>query len=794
MKKSNLLAMSVAMALTGCGGGDGGSGTDNPTPPTNPNSHIITGFDGYFENAVVFVDSNDNGAWDINEPALGLTNTRGELNLGDSKPQGTLALQILSTSKTPQLIDNLNANGLDENLYTVDSDLPGQAVASNVVFRAPNSSDVISPITDLVVIESKDVTNDIDGDGSVSEQEAIQAVQTSLGDIDPYSDFVSGEDADPILHKTAQILTATKAEKGDAYEQEITDGTSDFAQDAKAVADSIKDDESKLNDPTYVTPVDGNPNNVETPTYKTSVDGKVYDAIQAAFDSVELTLGDVGNSNYLFEVPIDGLFYDGDLPNGIELTAYDGSSGNTELDISELSNSNIHVAIYDNYNGLGKDIIALGIQDTNSIAKAGDFEVTLKLRAQDSDNYSKTEATFSFSVDQGEATAPEATSVLEDIEDQVSQWQLVERKEVPDTYRVSYSGLFDSENTVNVTAKTNLSIAGLMLTNTSDTQELVLSGTPTLSSNDANLEFEIWITGTDSTTGLSTQVTVEVPDIADVRPLHPLEAKELFYIETPEDDEILNSCQTFYLADGEVYFGDEGYNGDLTSSCAPVSPTPSATYTVEGDIITIYEGDYDPMTFEVMYTAKESNGIERFTVTSTELNNDGNYSATFEAFAAKEAAEKRINLTSTDDWDSAALPTTLHLPNNRDGSHKPRFVEVYITAQMQNSGDGDEGNLNEKADADLFFDTVDGSDITCADLRNNLETISFASIESTECYDGQDQDESGNPKGPAYAIIDFDYDTEFVDNSVHAIYLNGFTDNDVRLMRNIRFTGNSHYD
>jgi len=793
MTKLNFLAMSVAMALTGCGGGDGGSDSGTPgTNPTNPNSHIITGFDGYFENAVVFVDSDNDGQWDINEPALGLTNIKGELDLGESKPQGTLALQILATTKTQPLRDNLNANGLDEDLFTIDSDFPGQPVAANIVFRAPNSSDVISPITDLVVIESNNTANDVDGDGTVSEDEAIQAVSKNLNNgvaddaFDPYIDFVEGADTDPVLHKTAQILTETKAANPATYD----DSASEIAQDAKAVVDSIKDDESKLNDPTYVVPVDGNPNSIDTPTYKTSVDGKVYDAIQAAFDSVELTLGDTGNNSYLFEVPIDGLFIDGDVPSGIELTAYDGLSGNTELDISELSNSNIHVAIYDNYKELGKDVIALGILGTNSITKAGDFEVTLKLRAQDSDNYSETEAKFSLSVDEGDATAPEVTSVLEDIEDQVSQWQLVERKEVPDTYRVSYSGLFESENSVNVTAKTNLSIAGLSLTNKAETQELILSGTPTLSSSDANLKFEIWITGTDATTGLSTQVTVEVPDIADVRPLHPLEEKELFYIETPEDEDTLNYCQTFKLADGDVYFGDEDYDGDLTNRCAPVSPTSSATYTVDGNIITIYEGDYDPMTFEVMYTAKESDGVERFTVTSTELNDSGNYSATFEAFAGKAAAEKRINLTSSDNWDSGALPTTLHLPNN--GNAGPRFVEVYITAQMQNSGDG--GNDLEKADADLFFDTVDGSDITCADLLNNLETISFASIESTECYDGQDQDENGNPKGPAYAIIDFDYDSTFAENSVHAIYLNGFTDNDVRLMRNIRFTGDSGYD
>ncbi|MCV3262288.1 hypothetical protein OGZ01_00250 [Vibrio harveyi] len=54
MNKVSLLAASVAIALTGCGGSDSGSSNNN-------SGVVITGFDGYFKEAVVFEDVNNNG-------------------------------------------------------------------------------------------------------------------------------------------------------------------------------------------------------------------------------------------------------------------------------------------------------------------------------------------------------------------------------------------------------------------------------------------------------------------------------------------------------------------------------------------------------------------------------------------------------------------------------------------------------------------------------------------------------------------------------------------------------------
>ncbi len=208
MNKVSLLAASVAIALTGCGGSDGGSNGGN-------SGVVITGFDGYFKNAVVFEDLNNNGQWDTNDTFLGLTDEKGQLKI-KAKPESTLALQTITPNgaKQKQLI------ALDPNYagtYTVDMDHPSQAMAHELVFRAPNSSNVISPITDLVAIEMAN-------DSALTEEEAVAKVNQALGGteeapIDLYSDFVSGVDKSAELHKTAQILTESKAQNPANYEK-----------------------------------------------------------------------------------------------------------------------------------------------------------------------------------------------------------------------------------------------------------------------------------------------------------------------------------------------------------------------------------------------------------------------------------------------------------------------------------------------------------------------------------------------------------------------------------------------
>ena len=92
MKKVSLLAASVAIALSGCGGSDGGS-SDGATP----GGIVITGFDGYFENAVVFDDVGQPGVLEVGTDTIfGLTDKDGKITLpADTEIDGKLALKTL---------------------------------------------------------------------------------------------------------------------------------------------------------------------------------------------------------------------------------------------------------------------------------------------------------------------------------------------------------------------------------------------------------------------------------------------------------------------------------------------------------------------------------------------------------------------------------------------------------------------------------------------------------------------------------------------------------------------------
>ncbi|KAB0302093.1 acid phosphatase [Vibrio fortis] len=126
MKKVSLLAASVAIALSGCGGSDGGS-SDGATP----GGIVITAIDGYLENAQVWVDTNDNLKLDSEDKQLDSnTNANGEITLPNEYKDKAVFIKAIAG----QTIDKTRG------LVTSDFDLAATAGAT-----------VISPMTNMVV-------------------------------------------------------------------------------------------------------------------------------------------------------------------------------------------------------------------------------------------------------------------------------------------------------------------------------------------------------------------------------------------------------------------------------------------------------------------------------------------------------------------------------------------------------------------------------------------------------------------------------------------------------------------
>ncbi|SUP47279.1 acid phosphatase [Vibrio metschnikovii] len=193
MNKINLLTLSVAIALSGCGS----DSADNSEQPPIAAGVLITALDGHFYQAVIFDDANKNGKFDNNEHVLGLTNQSGQLKLpADYQLKGHLAVQTLTPGGAVQRrLANLNAAYAGK--YTIDMDHPAQAMAHEVVFRAPTleaQQQVISPITDLIVLAMEnDPISDL--------TQAKQTVANTLG-LDNQAELLSDfTKSNPKLHK-----------------------------------------------------------------------------------------------------------------------------------------------------------------------------------------------------------------------------------------------------------------------------------------------------------------------------------------------------------------------------------------------------------------------------------------------------------------------------------------------------------------------------------------------------------------------------------------------------------------
>ncbi|WP_281222603.1 hypothetical protein [Photobacterium sanguinicancri] len=338
--KYSALAASLvaALTLTGCGGGDSDSGStpggNNGKPPiTGPvvGGVVITTIDGYLKNALVCSDQNANGKCEANEVItdingnLVLTNEKGQLDIQVEKSIEEAIKKAPIVVKVLEPFKDYSADGftIEPGIYTVDMDQPYQAMGKNVEFRAPAGSAIATPLTDLIVAEMENGSDQATAEASVQAMLSdLKGEDTSL-EIDLYADYINtkedtgASDAEKQLatklHKTAQILTETQHQADDSIdldevaEQVVTEAVT-------AVNDATTDE---LNDPDFkpVVPVDKNESGetvVEKPVvnYQASVDETILGAVSTELTNAYMVTG----TNFAFfgDAPVTGLFTDKD--------------------------------------------------------------------------------------------------------------------------------------------------------------------------------------------------------------------------------------------------------------------------------------------------------------------------------------------------------------------------------------------------------------------------------------------------------------------------------------------------
>jgi len=559
MFKKTLLPVVTLLTLVACGGS-----SDSESQGASASSVSITAFDGYLKNALMFVDKDNDGVFNVNEDTLlGLTDENGQVDVGPTKPSGTLAVQTLVLGEAAQSY-LASIDSKYENVFTVDMDRPSQPLDSEFVLRSPNSSNTISPLSDLVHSEMSLGTTD----NPITEEDALMAIRNALGlnnDVDLYKDFVSGSDADATLHKIAQILTASKVAHPSTYRQKAKE----FAQDAKQAVDGMTEEEKQ--DPNYRAPVNGDPSDVELPSYQTYVNEAVSKEVQQQFDELELTYGQSSTTPVtLFSIDISALFKDKDVD---------------AVDTSLLSlNTSEKSSILDT---LGQEIgliayifdeeLRVGLNSTDVISKAGDFRLTVTLEPE-SEQLNRQVAMFTFHIDATDVAFPEVDENAKQIlQAQVDEWALSKGYDLGEGYTLDVSSLFSTadDEASSYSYSTNAVNNGLNV-ETSALNTLVLKGTPEKSASEDSIDYSLLVTATTDQ-GAAQTIALNLPAVQDEQEptglldLKHLESKKLYRVVNNKYADI-SYCEVLKLANGTIY-RLQGENGE---NCPQEDPSEIA--------------------------------------------------------------------------------------------------------------------------------------------------------------------------------------------------------------------------
>ncbi|EGQ8043736.1 hypothetical protein HYO05_07140 [Vibrio parahaemolyticus] len=699
MNKVSLLAASVAIALTGCGGSDSGSSSAS-------NGVVITGFDGYFKNAVVFEDTNNNGQWDTQESILGLTDEKGQLTLA-AKPEKTLALQTLvpNGAKQKQLIA-LDAKKY-AGTYTVDMDHPSQAMAHEIVFRAPSSSNVISPITDLVAIEMAK-------DPSITEEDAKANVNKALGGseeapIDLYSDFVEGATKNAELHKTAQILTESKAQNPTNYEKKATE----FAQAANQEVDRLVASGENINDPSLrpvITDSTPNSDNLAPETVvnnKLTVNETIEDAAEDKLDKLPKIVK--GASFDGVELNIEGLFKDKD--QSLVNTKLTHNLAGTSIEVEKVGN-------------------LIVLHPTAIVEKSGDFEIVLTAQDKNSNGDVLSTVSTVFEIEIESANLPPMVVEVEQarLQSIVDGWYLQQGELFEQTLDIS--GLFqDKDGQITDYSADYVGIEGLSAIE--DGNAIVtIKGTPTKAGESGAA---LTISATDGHTAV--QIALSMPEVKEgVTPpptAHPLEGKTWYYLEHGSDDGDDNDefdysrvwCESIKFEGGVVY-GNVRSSENRTECTDADTQKEQATYKVEnGRLIATFQFEEDGESLTESFEVDVAGNADELakgakTIVQRPIALDEK-AERYTYFADAANAESRIQVKSDDSYDKRF--GYIYLPAEQDNVYDLGMVSFALV----------EGSQGYKAY--INFD-VEGKDFSCDTIDEFYKSFTFSGNDLTTPY------------------------------------------------------------
>ena len=675
MNKINLLTLSVAIALSGCGS----DSADNSEQPPIAAGVLITALDGHFYQAAIFDDANKNGKFDHNEHVFGLTDQSGQLELpADYQLKGRLAVQTLTPGGAVQR-RLASQNAAYAGKYTIDMDHPAQAMAHEVVLRAPTleaQQQVISPITDLIVLAMKNENSDL--------TQAKQTVAVTLG-LDDQAELLSDfTKSNPKLHKKAQILTDSKAANPASYEK----NAAQFAEQAVDIVANMNDAEIKdANQRPVIINENENAENGFAPSvatnHKLQVSKEVKGELEADFAKLNLKEGDTfaGKS-----FSIENLFSDQDQTT-VEVTLEQnlvaaGLSAKIDNEQLVLSSNGAQLKAQDDL----YLILVATDKDSQGIAR-GEVRVQLNLTV--------TALNQAPVINQAEK---------ERLQQQIDAWYLQQGEAFDQS--IDISELFsDTDGQVVSYWGGEVQVAGLTIADVEGPM-ITLRGTPSQASP-AGKTFTVKVKDDQGAKSSTTFTLPEVKEgIAPPSLKHPLEATTWYRLEhgggTPEVT--LNYsriwCDTLRFENGKVS-GNYRTMDNLTQ-CGDLDNRSlyNGTYQVQGEKLIASFGQE-----KATLTITDADDIAPGAKTLTWSSDEGTERYTL--FRHQSDAEARIQIKSNDGPEKRFF--NMPLPTQVDGVEALGMVSLSL---RRNNNPDDKGAM----DANLTLEFPD-QNFTCQDAK-----------------------------------------------------------------------------
>ncbi|EOZ5530815.1 Ig domain-containing protein [Vibrio sp. A14(2019)] len=670
MNKINLLTLSVAIALSGCGS----DSADNSEQPPIAAGVLITALDGHFYQAAIFDDANKNGKFDDNEHVFGLTDQSGQLELpADYQLKGHLAVQTLTPGGAVQR-RLASQNAAYAGKYTIDMDHPAQAMAHEVVLRAPTleaQQQVISPITDLIVLAMEnDPTSDL--------TQAKQTVANTLG-LDNQAELLSDfTKTNPKLHKKAQILTDSKAANPESYGQ----NAAQFAEQAAELVGNMGDTEIKdVNQRPVI--INENAESGFTPNvvtnHKLQVSKEVKGKLEDDFAKLALKQGDILADQ---QFSIADLFSDKDQTTvKVELEQDLKASGlSAKIDYQQLvlSSNGSELKAQDNLY-----LILVATDKDNQGIKRGEVRVQLNLQI---------------------AALNQAPVInlaeKETLQQQIDAWYLQQGEAFDQS--INISALFnDTDGQVVSYWGGEVQVAGLTIADV-DSPMITLSGTPSQASP-AGKTFTVKVKDDQGAESSTTFILPEVKEgIAPPSLKHPLEATTWYRLEHGGGTATTKLpydriwCDTLHFENGKIS-GNYRTMDNLTQ-CGNLDNRSwyNGTYQVQGEKLIASFGQE-----KATLTITDADDIAPGAKTLTWSSDEGTERYTL--FHRKSDAEARIQIKSNDGPEKRFFP--MMLPTQQEGVEALGMVSLSL---LRNNNPDDIGAM----DANLTLEFPD-QNFTC---------------------------------------------------------------------------------